>query len=55
MAITDILDRVRSAKDRITSRRDESSEAVLGDGCGFSQHEIDAAPSVEVTDLEEGE
>lgn len=54
-AVVSIFDFFVAVKDRITAQQDDSPEATLGDGCGFSQDEIDAAPQVEVAELEEGE
>lgn len=39
--------------DRFTLQPDDSPEAALGDGCGFSEEEIAAAPTPVVEDLDE--
>lgn len=56
-----ITDRARALRDRATLKRDTSPEAAAGirrtdlDQCGFTQAEIDAAPPVEVVDVDEDE
>lgn len=53
-----LVDRLKAAADSVRLRADTSPErhmsaALPDDRCGFTQEEIDAAPDVEVVDVDE--